>query len=153
MDGTKEPQYIQESLEDRIGFIKRMGLKVTAARKGYAKLSAPLEGNQNHIGIMYAGALFSLAEFIGGVFCWASFDQIRFYPIVKDMRIKYVKPVKTDAYVEIFIAKEEIERIEKEAETNGKSDFRIETQIKDASGEMVAFSTGVYQLRTNKFDC
>lgn len=140
---------VQQSLEDKIAFIKRMGLEVKEFRKGYAKLFAPIAGNENHIGIMYAGALFSLAEFIGGVFCWSSFDSVKFYPIVKEMTIKYIKPVKTDAYVEITVSDEEIRRIEEEAGRKGKSEFNLKVEIKDQSGTTSAITNGVYQLRTN----
>lgn len=136
-----------QSIEGKIAFIQRMGLQVVEIRKGYAKLYAPLAGNENHIGIMYAGAIFSLAEFLGGVFCWSSFNQDKFFPIVKQMSINYVKPVKTDAYVEVRISEEEICRIENEAEQNGKSEFELGVEIKDLSGKTVATTSGVYQLR------
>jgi len=139
-----------ESYENRIKFVKRMGLKVKEVKRGYIKLHAPLVGNENHIGIMYAGALFSLAEFLGGVFCWSSFDESRFFPIVKNVMITYLRPVKTDAHVEVSLPDEEIRRIEKEAENNGKSDFKLETSIKNDAGEMVATTVGIYQLRAGR---
>lgn len=137
-----------QSVESKIEFIRRMGLQVVAVRKGYAKLFAPLAGNENHIGIMYAGAIFSLAEFLGGVFCWSSFNQKKFFPIVKQMSIRYIRPVQTDAYVEIQIPDDEIRRIETEAESKGKSEFELIVEIKDCTGDTVAATTGVYQLRT-----
>jgi thioesterase domain-containing protein len=137
-------------IEEGIDFVKRMGLKVVDLKRGYCKLSAPIKGNENHIGTMYAGALFTLAEIPGGALSWSSFDLNKFFPIIKEMSISYRRPVTTDAYVEISISEDEIARIEEEASTKGKSDFILEGEIKDESGQVTALSKGLYQLRLRK---
>jgi thioesterase domain-containing protein len=147
------PEQIKEFVGDkidRIEFIHRMGVKLLKSNNGNIKISAPLKGNENHVGIMYAGALFSVAEFIVGPFFWSLFDQDRFYPIVKEMTISYKRPADTDVTVEIDIPKEEIIRIEKEASLAGKSEFILETQIKNISGETVSKTSGIYQIRAIK---
>ncbi len=141
---------MKEFIENKIAFVKRMGLKVLVVKKGYVKLTAPLKGNENHIGTMYAGAMFSLAELPGGAICWSSFNMDRFYPIVKEMTISFRRPAKTDLTVEIVIQEKTIREIEDNAMINGKADFILEGKIKDASGETVACSKGFYQLRSNK---
>ncbi|ACL06200.1 conserved hypothetical protein [Desulfatibacillum aliphaticivorans] len=137
-------------IEEGIDFVKRMGLKVVDLKRGYCKLSAPIKGNENHIGTMYAGALFTLAEIPGGALSWSSFDLNKFFPIIKEMSISYRRPVTSDAYVEISISEDEIARIEEEASTKGKSDFILEGEIKDESGQVTALSKGLYQLRLRK---
>jgi hypothetical protein len=62
------PEIIKELVERKIAFVERMGLRVMDLISGYVKLMAPLRGNENHIGSMYAGALFTLAEMPGGCF-------------------------------------------------------------------------------------
>ena len=52
--------------EEKIDFVKRSGLKAEVLEPGRVCLRMPLQGNQNHIGSMYAGALFTLAEIPGG---------------------------------------------------------------------------------------
>ncbi len=137
------------AVEEGIGFVKRTGLKVLELKKGYVKLLCPLKGNENHINTMYAGALFTLAEIPGGAVCWSTFDLSKFFPIVKEMNISFRRPVKTDATVEISISPEEVQRIETEATEQGKSDFILEGELKDADGVVVALSKGIYQLRAN----
>ncbi|MBI9074253.1 MAG: PaaI family thioesterase [Desulfatibacillum sp.] len=137
-------------IEEGIPFVKRTGLKLLKLDKGYVKLSCPIKGNENHIGTMYAGALFTLAEIPGGAICWSSFDLSKFFPIIKEMNISYRKPVTTDAYVEFSLSPEEITRIEDEATSKGKSDFILEGELKDESGQVVALSKGLYQLRLSK---
>ena len=137
-------------IEEGIDFVKRMGLRVLELKRGYVKLSAPIKGNENHIGTMYAGALFTLAEIPGGALSWSSFDLNKFFPIIKEMTISYRRPVTTDAYVEISISEDEIARIEEEASAKGKSDFVLEGEVKDESGQVTALSKGLYQLRLRK---
>lgn len=60
----------------------------------------PGAGNENHIGSMYAGALFTLAEIPGGALFLTSFDSARFYPIVKEMTLRFRRPAKGDIRVE-----------------------------------------------------
>ena len=131
----------------RVAFIDNMGLETVEARPGYVKLRAPLKGNENHIGIMYAGALFTLAEVPGGTLFATSFDVAKYYPIVKEMSIRFRRPAATDITLEMTMSEDEVNRIQAEAEANGKADYILEGELKDESGEVVALSKGVYQIR------
>lgn len=75
--------------EDKIAFVKRMNLKAEVLEPGFVRLRVPLAGNENHIGSMYAGALFTLAEIPGGALFLTSFDASQFYPIVKEMNLRF----------------------------------------------------------------
>ena len=77
------PETVRELVEKKIAFVERMGLKVLELMPGSVKLMAPLRGNENHIGSMYAGALFTLAEIPGGALILATFDPTRCYPLIK----------------------------------------------------------------------
>jgi hypothetical protein len=63
------------------------------------------------------------------------------------MTIRFVAPAKTDVTIEMYQPKEEASRIEAEARENGKADYVLEGEVKDASGLVVAVSKGLYQLR------
>ena len=97
---------------------------------------------------MYAGALFTLAEIPGGALFLSSFDTARFYPIVKELNIKFLKPVKSDATIEIALTEERITALQAEASEKGKAEFVLEGEIKTADGVVVAASHGIYQLRS-----
>lgn len=133
--------------EEKIDFVKRCGLKAEVLEPGRVRLLMPLAGNQNHIGTLYAGALFTLAEIPGGALFLTSFDVQRFYPLIKDMHLHFRRPASSDIRVEARLAAEEIARIQNEAEQAGKSDYRLELQLIDAAGEVVAESNALYQLR------
>jgi acyl-coenzyme A thioesterase PaaI-like protein len=138
---------IKELVENKVAFVSRMNLKVIDLRPLYVKLWAPLHGNENHIGSMYAGALFTLAEIPGGALCLATFDATRYYPLVKEMTIRFVRPARSDVTIECSLSTEEAARILAAAELRGKADFALAGHITDQSGDVVAISKGIYQIR------
>ncbi|MBU2514131.1 DUF4442 domain-containing protein [bacterium] len=127
--------------------IRRTGLKVVALRDRYAKFVMPLEGNVNHVGAMYAGSLFTLGEFTGGIVPGVSFDITRYFPIVKEIKIKYIAMAKTDIHIEAELSQEEVKRIEAEADENGKADITMDLELKNTNNEVVAIVNGVWQIR------
>ncbi|GLK90541.1 PaaI family thioesterase [Pseudomonas turukhanskensis] len=133
--------------EEQIAFVKRSGLKAEVLEPGCVQLLMPLAGNQNHIGSMYAGALFTLAEIPGGALFLTSFDTQRYYPVIKEMNLRFRRPATGDIRVEARLAADEIERLQREASETGKAEYVLELSLLDGSGEVVAQSRGVYQLR------
>ncbi|MGY4531537.1 acyl-coenzyme A thioesterase PaaI-like protein [Pseudomonas sp. TE3786] len=133
--------------EEQIAFVKRCQLKAEVLEPGRVRLCMPLAGNQNHIGSMYAGALFTLAEIPGGALFLTSFDTQRFYPIIKEMNLRFRRPATGDIRVEAVLAADEIERLQGAANETGKAEYVLELKLVDGSGEVVAESRGVYQLR------
>ncbi|MCD6571401.1 MAG: YiiD C-terminal domain-containing protein [Deltaproteobacteria bacterium] len=127
--------------------IKRTGIRVLEMRDRYAKFLMPLEGNVNHVGMMYAGSLFTIGEFTGGIIFGASFDYNKFFPIVKEVNIRFRRPAMTDVTIEVELSKEEVKRIQKEAEEKGKADFTLDLEIKDVQGETVSLVHGIWQMR------
>jgi acyl-coenzyme A thioesterase PaaI-like protein len=134
-------------VETSVSFLERAGLRAPVMERGRVVAAMPIEGNTNHIGIMYAGALFSVAEVTGGAMFLTSFDTTRYYPVVKDMYIRFRRPATTDVSVEIKMDDGEIERIEREAAENRKADYALQGDIVDRNGEVVAVMKGTYQLR------
>lgn len=136
-------------LETGIKFVERSGLKVLELEKGRVKCLMPFAGNGNHIGTMYAGALYTLAEIPGGALFLSSFDVARYFPIVREQTIKFLKPVTSDVTIEITISDDRIAELQAEADAKGKAEFVLEGEIKTADGTVAATSSGIYQLRAN----
>jgi len=141
------PETIKQTVEKAVPFVERMGLKAYELRPGRVRLGAPLKGNENHIGSIYAGALFTLAEMPVGALFLTTFDASKYYPIVKEVTIKFVRLARSDVSIEMVLSEEETERIRTEAAQNGKSEFTLEGEIKDESGVVVAVSRGIFQIR------
>lgn len=140
-------EQVRTASEKAFPFIERAGVKVNSVKRGYCSITMPMEGNNNHIGTMYAGALFTLAEFPGGVLYLTSFDTSKFYPIAKNLSIRFRRPAMTDVTVEATIDEEEVVRISEETEANGKCDFEWTLELKDTQGTVVAIADCLYQLR------
>ena len=124
-----------------------LGVRVVEVRRGFAATTAPISGNGNHFGVMYAGVLFTVAEVLGGLIAIPAFDQAKFYPLVKDLKITYKRPALSDVRAETSLPEESLRRIGAVAAEHGKCDFTLEATITDAEGTVVAETVGLYQLR------
>lgn len=107
----EQKEQIKAASDKTFPFVERCGARTLEVDRGYCKMMMPLPPSLNHVGIMYAGALYTIAELPGGVIYMSSFDTRRFYPIVKDMQIRFRRPATTDVTVEVRITDQEIERI------------------------------------------
>jgi len=144
---TEIPKEFADMIEQGMEFVKRIGLKVVKLEPRYVELKVPLQGNTNHIGTMYAGALFTLAEIPGGAIFMTTFDFSQYYPIVKEMTTKFKRPVMTDAIIKVGLTDDEVEKINSDAEEHGKAEFLLKGEIFDDNGQLVAESLGTYQIR------
>ncbi|MGD9332733.1 MAG: YiiD C-terminal domain-containing protein [Desulfobacterales bacterium] len=141
------PEEAKAFIEKPFAFVERIGLRALIMAPRHVKLGLPLEGNANHLGSIYAGALFTVAELPGGALFLTTFDVERFYPLLKAMQIRFRRPALTDVTVEVAMTREEAGRIAAEAETEGKAEFILQTAIRDADHRVVAETEGIYQLR------
>ena len=140
---------MSKSLQETIPFVGRSEIEVEEIEVGYVKMRMPIEPNRNHVGTMYAGALFTLAEMPGGAIFVSTFDAKKFYPIVKSMDIKYVKPATTDITVEVRLSEEDAAEIAAKAAADGKADYEWQCELKDTEGNVVAITTNRYQMRSH----
>jgi acyl-coenzyme A thioesterase PaaI-like protein len=138
---------VAEPLVGAVEAIARTGIRVVALRDRYAKMLMPLEGNVNHVGMMYAGSLFTLGEIAGGAIHTVSVDLTRLFPIVKEVSIRFRRPAMTDVTVEVALSAEEASRIEAAALKEGKADYALNLELEDANGEVVSIVTGTWQSR------
>jgi thioesterase domain-containing protein len=134
-------------LEGIIKIVDTMGIRIVEMWDRHVKILLPLEPNINHIGTMYAGSLFTAGEFIGGPLFIACFDYTRFFPIVKAMNIQFRRPAATDVTVEANLSTEEVDAIQREADAQGKADWKMDLEIKDQAGVVCCLLQGVWQMR------
>lgn len=150
IDERIKPAILRRIAPLMIGFIRRSGVRIKRMERGHVVCEMPLRGNKNHVKTMYAGALFTLAEFPGGVLYLSSFDQKKFFPIVTELTIKFVAPATGDVSVEFKLSDNELNRIAHDAEKNGKASFQLLGELTLSDGTIVATTVGNYQLRSRK---
>ncbi|MFC1889305.1 YiiD C-terminal domain-containing protein [Thermodesulfobacteriota bacterium] len=141
---------LNKILEESISCIKRMGLKVMDLGPQRVTLKMPLAGNESHVGTMYAGILFTVAEIPGGALFLTTFDPFKYVPLMKQMEIKYLKAARTDVTVSAELSPEEVARMNGELEEKGKSEFVLNCEVKDMEGNIVAETVATYQVRRNQ---
>ena len=140
-------EIITNFIEKDIPFLKRTGLKIVSLAPCRVKLMLPRKNNENHVGTLYAGALFTLSEVPGGILFYTTFDHDRFFPIVKEMSIQFKRPATTNVFVEVSMDPAMARDLSRQAEEKGKADYALEAEIKDEKGIIVAVSKGLYQMR------
>ena len=129
-------------------FVERVGLELLLSERGRAVVRLPFEPNINHVGMMYAGALFTLAEAPGGTLFISAFDLSRFYPIVGDLNLRFLEPATTSVLVDARMTDAEIGRVGAELEESGKSKWVLEQDLVDERGAVVATSAATYFARS-----
>ncbi len=134
-------------LETAIKIVEKMGMRIMDFRKGYVKITLPKEPNVNHLGTVYAGALFSLADYAGGILFFASFDHKKYYILLKEMTIAFKKPATTAITVEAAMTLEQIERLKNTVEAAGKADWSIDLELKDKMENTCCLVQGNFQMR------
>lgn len=144
---SDEHKDIVRYLEGAIKIIEKMGMRILDFKKRSVKIMLPKEPNLNHIGTVYAGSLFSLADYAGGVLFYSSFDSRKYYPVLKEVTITFKKPATTDITVEASMTPEESERIKKITDDTGKADWTIDLDLKDETGVICSVVHGIFQMR------
>lgn len=137
-------EQIRQHTRTAFRFVENTGVDLLEYGRGMTKLMMPLEGNVNHVGMMYAGALFTLAEIPGGTLFGSAFDTTRFYPIVGELSIRYKKPAMGDAFVTARMSDDEIDQITATLEEKGRAKYVLELEITDADGDVLATTSGTY---------
>lgn len=136
------------AIEHAIPVAYRMGVHFVDVGPGYAVAEVPFEGNGNHFGAMYAGVLFTVGEVLGGALSMASFDNSRYYPLVKSLTIDFLKPSGSRVRAFTRLDDEEIARVAADADAHGKGEFQLVAELEDEAGIIVARTTGTYQIRS-----
>lgn len=140
---------LNKLISSSLPFARRNHFRVIEVKKGYVRSLIKLEGNRNHLGTMYAGALFTLAEIPGGILVLLAFDS-SYVPILKRLDIEYLRPAHTDIEVAFSLTETQITHLQDELDNVGKAEFSLFGELKDKNGNIVAKSKADYQIRPKK---
>lgn len=74
----------------------------------HVRVVVPVEGlHLNHVGIVYAGTMFTAMELAAGAIFMCTYGLDEFVPIVSNFEISFLKPTKKDLVAEIEWTEEE----------------------------------------------
>jgi len=144
------PQMATDFVHRAVPAIGRLGVVVDAISPGAVELRVPIEGNANHMGTMYAGALFALAELPGGLIPLAVLTPGRYTPIVTGLEIQFLAAARTDVTLSARMDPEELRALREQVDSDGRADFTLDLVGQDANGRTVITSRAHYQLRPNR---
>ena len=77
-----------------------------------------------------------------------SFENGKYFPIVKDLKMTFVAPAATDVTVTIDLDDSQLGAIQADLDERGKADYGWNAELVDAAGTVVARSENSYQLRS-----
>jgi thioesterase domain-containing protein len=124
--------------------LSHMGLEILEDSPSRVHVRMPLEGNSNHFNAVYAGALFSLAEFPFGFLFFNRIGDEPMFPLVGEMTIRYLAPAMSDVYVDARLSDEEWQEIYETTKAKGKMKIQRETELKDKDGNVLAVVSATY---------
>jgi acyl-coenzyme A thioesterase PaaI-like protein len=147
---TITPEQATQFVHQVVPAIGRLGVVVEAIGPGSVDLRVPIEGNANHMGTMYAGALFAVVELPGGLLPLAVLDPTKYTPIVTGVDIRFLAAARSDVRLSARMEPDELRRLGMQVDDTGRADFTLELEGTDADGRLVVTSTAYYQLRPNR---
>jgi acyl-coenzyme A thioesterase PaaI-like protein len=147
---TITPEQATQFVHQVVPAIGRLGVVVEAIGPGSVDLRVPVEGNANHMGTMYAGALFAVVELPGGLLPLAVLDPTKYTPIVTGVDIRFLAAARSDVRLSARMEPDELRRLGTQVDETGRADFTLELQGADAEGRLVVSSRAYYQLRPNR---
>jgi hypothetical protein len=129
---------VVQSRMEGIAFMARTGIYADEVSRGFGRAVMPLSGNENHVGSMYIGALSVLAE-AGAAICGSTFiDYERYFPVVRNMQLEFLKPARSSVSAEYRLAENRIAELLSSLDANGRAEYTAELPMLDEAGVTVA---------------
>ena len=122
----------------RVPFVERTGMRRIEERRGHSKLLMPLEGNANHVDVMYLGAFCVLAEAVAAGPGISVLDTTRHFPIIKDIAVDFHRMAASDVTGEYTLSEDQIAAIDADLARKGSAGYLAEVPMHDAEGTLVA---------------
>jgi len=134
-------------LQEVLPLYKFAGLQVDELADG-ARCSVPLSReNTNHVGIMHAGILFTLAEATSAIAISVNKDLARHIVIAKHVQISFRRPATTRVHATAMMTPEKAVDVVEAMATDPKHAFDIEVSLSDDSEKVVAEGVCTFVLR------
>lgn len=139
---------VKNLVENLIPFVKKAGVVSRSLEPGQVTLALPHDAsNLNPMGIVHAGASFTLAETTAAALCVMTFDVSKMTFIGKRVDIAFRRPGKGELLGKATMTPADVEAATAKALELGKHDVPITVEVTDSAGEPVATATVTMALR------
>ena len=144
------PEFFEEVrqgiIKSPIEFLTVAGVEPLCVEERHVACKLPAgHMHLNHVGIMYAGSYFILAEATGANLLKCTYGK-QYVPIIKSAELNYLKPSKKDLIIDLSMTEEEAEERIAYIKEHGKGQYPMDIQINDEDGNHVADAHIVYYL-------
>lgn len=141
----------EQSPKYTVAFVERTGLRRVAAGAERSELVMPLAGNENHVGVMYLGALTVLAEAVAATPGIALLDAARYFPIIKDIYVDFHRMASSDVSAEYGLPQDQQKALIADLERKGSAGYVAEFPMRDADGTAVATARVTVKLLSHNW--
>jgi uncharacterized protein (TIGR00369 family) len=137
---------VKNLVENLIPFVKKTGVVADELSPTKVKLRLPHDPtNLNPMGILHAGATFTLAETAAAALCVMALPGVMF--IGKGVDIRFTRPGRGDVVAVTQLTPVDAQKIIDGAQRDGKVDAPILVEVLDAGGDKVAAATVTMSVR------
>ena len=135
----------------KIPYLAEAGIVPEIIEPNHVRFVLPAEHHINHVGIIYAGSYFVLAESAGASLIFASYAPEKSYtPIIANVTIDYHKPSKESLVVDMTMDKADAAERIKYVDERGMGRYPLDVPVCDMSGNLCATAHITYYLYANK---
>lgn len=132
---------------EQIPYTLEMGIVIDHAASGDVQMTLPdATANQNMVGIVHAGALYTFGETVAGIA--AGFDTLdKAFPLARSAEIRYLRPARGAIRGLAKVPSNESDRVMRELDRDGRSELRVAVSLEDSGGQTVAEMDVNYSFR------
>ena len=142
-------EQLKTLIEGGIPFLQKVAVEVVDVVPGRVRLRFPHDPtNDNYVGTVHAGALFSFGETAAGAAAGAAFDLSRLRMVARRAEIQYRRAVTTELTSTVTIGAEAVATVEQAIERDGRARLPIPVTMENAAGETVCEMTVEYDFRS-----
>lgn len=143
--------FIESIIKSVLPLATFMDVKILQAQDETYSCLVPLNDNtKNHFNSVHAAIQWAGAELLGGVVWIKNMPSDDYLLVLKEMNIKFVKPVMEDVTATTYFSDEQALELNHALADNGRHDFDLHSEIKDKAGNVLANTHAQYAVRRKR---
>jgi acyl-coenzyme A thioesterase PaaI-like protein len=97
--------------------------------------------------IVYAGAIFSLAEIAGGIVMLSVFDTSKYTILIEKLNIEFQRPSRRDLWCNIDLPPDLVTSVRTKIESDGRAKISLPIEVVDGRQRVIARIEAAYYIR------
>lgn len=139
---------VQQIVRTTVPMLADIGIEVLDAGLRHVRTRLPWQQrNGNHIGTVYAGALFAFLEATGGALVLVSFDVTRWIPVIVEATIRYARPVTSSVVCDVTLSADETSAVHDALASDPKHRWTLTATAVDEDGRTACEADLGYRFR------